>query len=87
LITAKTPRALKVLERLVPEELRPLCINLLGSGPEERRSLESSVDGILRKSEEKTLRRLPNVPSRLMVLSQDCGRCLRRETFVRAYDA
>jgi hypothetical protein len=32
--------------------LRPLCINLLGSGLEERRSLESSVGGILRKNEE-----------------------------------
>ena len=52
LITAKTPRALQVLEGLVPDELRPLCINLLGSGPEERRSLESSVGGILRKNEE-----------------------------------
>lgn len=52
LITAKTPRALQVLEDLVPHELRPLCINLLGSGLEERRSLESSVGGILRKNEE-----------------------------------
>ncbi len=51
LITSKTPRALQVLEGLLPEELRPLCINLLGSGPEERRSLESSVGGILRKNE------------------------------------
>lgn len=51
LITAKTPRALQVLEGLVPEELRPLCINLLGSGLDERRSLESSVGGILRKNE------------------------------------
>jgi transcription elongation GreA/GreB family factor/very-short-patch-repair endonuclease len=52
LITAKTSRALQVLEGLLPDELRPLCINLLGSGLEERRSLESSVDGILRKNEE-----------------------------------
>jgi len=52
LITAKTPRALQVLEGLIPDELRPLCINLLGSGLEERRSLESSVGGILRKNEE-----------------------------------
>jgi very-short-patch-repair endonuclease len=52
LITAKTPRALQVLEGLVPVELRPLCINLLGSGFEERRSLESSVGGILRQNEE-----------------------------------
>jgi very-short-patch-repair endonuclease len=52
LITAKTTRALQVLEGLVPDELHSLCINLLGSGLEERRSLESSVGGILRKSEE-----------------------------------
>lgn len=52
LITAKTPRALQVLEGLVPDELRPLCINLLGSGLEERHSLESSVGGILRENEE-----------------------------------
>ncbi len=37
---------------LIPKELRPLCINLLGSGLEEKRSLESSVGGILRKDEE-----------------------------------
>ena len=52
LITAKTPRALKVLESLIPGELRPLCINLLGSGNEERHSLESSVKGILSKNGE-----------------------------------
>ena len=52
LITAKTPRALQVLGKLVPEELRPLCINLLGSGLEERRSLEASVGGILRQDED-----------------------------------
>ncbi|MEW5923119.1 MAG: AAA domain-containing protein [Candidatus Zixiibacteriota bacterium] len=51
LITAKTPRALQVLEGLMPEELRPLCINLLGSGLEEKRSLESSISGILRERE------------------------------------
>jgi len=52
LVTAKTPRALRVLERLLPEEIRPLCINLLGEGLEEKRSLETSVQGILRKNEE-----------------------------------
>jgi len=52
LITAKTPRALQVLDRLLPSEIRPLCINLLGSGLEEKRSLETSVGGILRKNEE-----------------------------------
>ena len=52
LITAKTPRALKIIERLLPEELRPLCINLLGSGLEEKKSLEASVRAILTKNEE-----------------------------------
>jgi transcription elongation GreA/GreB family factor/very-short-patch-repair endonuclease len=51
LITAKTPRALQVLEGLLPNEIRPLCINLLGSGLEEKRSLETSVGGILRNNE------------------------------------
>ncbi len=47
LITAKTPRALQVLKGHIPEELRPLCINLLGSGLEEKKSLESSIAEIL----------------------------------------
>lgn len=47
LVTAKTPRALQVLENLMPDEIRPLCVSLLGSGQEERRSLESSVRKIL----------------------------------------
>jgi very-short-patch-repair endonuclease len=52
LVTAQTTRALQVLEGLLPDELRPLCISLLGSGLEEKQSLESSINGILRKSEE-----------------------------------
>ena len=52
LITSKTPRALQVLNNLVPDELRSLCINLLGYGLEESQSLESSVNGILRKNDE-----------------------------------
>ena len=67
LVTAKTPRALQVLmgkpghgepqesdrdRGLIDKEIRPFCINLLGSGIDERKSLESSVGGILRKNEE-----------------------------------
>lgn len=37
---------------LIPKEIKPLCISLLGSGQEERKSLEASVGGILRKNEE-----------------------------------
>ena len=52
LITAKTPRALQVLNAQLPENLRSLCINLLGTGSEERKSLEASVSGILREKEQ-----------------------------------
>ena len=52
LITAKTPRALKVLNKLLPEEIQPLCIHLLGEGREEKQSLEHSVSGILHKHDE-----------------------------------
>lgn len=47
LVTAKTPRALQVLHDKLPSEIKPLCINLLGQGTEERESLERSVTGIL----------------------------------------
>jgi transcription elongation GreA/GreB family factor/very-short-patch-repair endonuclease len=52
LVTAKTPRALHVLEGLLPEEIRPLCVNLLGQGIDEQRSLEASVGRILSKHDE-----------------------------------
>lgn len=52
LVTAKTPRALQVLNSHIPKELSPLCINLLGSGLEEKRSLETSVEGILREHDD-----------------------------------
>jgi very-short-patch-repair endonuclease len=47
LVTAKTPRALQVLHDKLPGDIKPLCINLLGSGPEEKESMEESVRGIL----------------------------------------
>ncbi|MBX3234902.1 MAG: AAA family ATPase [Nitrospiraceae bacterium] len=87
LITAKTPRALQVLERLVPEELRPLCINLLGSGLDERRSLESSVGGILRKNDGwstdlATLERT-NLENNLRALREERTRVNRRLRDIR----
>jgi very-short-patch-repair endonuclease len=51
LVTAKTPRALQVIERQLPSEIQPLCVNLLGSGAEERRSLENSMSAILQKTQ------------------------------------
>ena len=87
LITAKTPRALQVLDRLVPDELRPLCINLLGSGLEERRSLESSVGGILRKNEEwnedRANRERMELEERLRKLREEKARVNRRLRDIR----
>ena len=51
LVTAKTPRALQVLHDKLPKDVKPLCINLLGSGLEEQRSLEASVSGIMIKQD------------------------------------
>lgn len=87
LITAKTPRALQVLEGLVPDELRPLCINLLGSGLEERRSLESSVGGILRKNEEwnedRARRERKELEDRLRKLREEKAKVNRRLRDIR----
>jgi len=47
LVTAKTPRALKVLHEKLPSKIQPLCISLLGQGIDERESLRASVSGIL----------------------------------------
>jgi DNA replication protein DnaC len=87
LITAKTPRALQVLEELVPSELRPLCINLLGSGLDERRSLESSVGGILRKNEEwkedRAKKERKELEERLRYLREERAKVSRRLLDIR----
>ncbi|HNS22310.1 MAG TPA: AAA domain-containing protein [Sedimentisphaerales bacterium] len=87
LITAKTPRALQVLEELLPKELRPLCINLLGTGLEEKRSLESSVGGILRKNEKWNERRAAeerkHLESKLRELREDKAQVDRRLRDIR----
>ena len=52
LITAKKAKAVEVLLDLVPKELRPLCISMLGKGVrEESRSLESGIVNIIRRWE------------------------------------
>lgn len=87
LITAKSQRALQVLEGLVPDELHPLCINLLGSGPEERRSLESSVGGILRKhgewNEDRAKRERVKLEERLRKLREERASISRRLRDIR----
>ena len=46
LVTSETPRALEVLKKMLPEEIRELCVMWLGSGPQAQTSLEQSVHGI-----------------------------------------
>ena len=46
LITAETGRALKVLKEKLPEEIRPLCVSLLGQGGDAFAELNSAVQGI-----------------------------------------
>ena len=52
LVTAKTPRALQVLREMIPDDLRPLCVTLLGDANEERHFMEASVKGIIGKRRE-----------------------------------
>jgi hypothetical protein len=51
LVTAKTPRALRVLHKLLPEKLQPLCVILLGNSVEEQKELETSVVQILNEQD------------------------------------
>ena len=87
LITTKTPRALQVLEKLMPDELRPLCINLLGNGLEEKRSLESSVGGMLRKNEEwsesRAIKERGDLEQKLRVFREEKAQVDRRLYHIR----
>jgi very-short-patch-repair endonuclease len=46
LITAETGRALKVLKEKLPDEMRPLCVSLLGQGGDAFAELSTAVQGI-----------------------------------------
>lgn len=47
LITAYTKRALEVLKGQLPEDIKPLCVNLLGNDKESIKDLEISVQDII----------------------------------------
>jgi very-short-patch-repair endonuclease len=46
LVTAETGHALQVLKNKLPEEIRPLCVSLLGQGGNSFSELNSAVQGI-----------------------------------------
>ena len=52
LVTAQAPKALAVLGRLLPADIRDLSVTALGSSREDQRLLEESVRGILRRRNE-----------------------------------
>jgi very-short-patch-repair endonuclease len=49
LVTAHSPKALTVLRGLLPSDIRDLCLTAVGSSMEDKRLLEESVRGILRR--------------------------------------
>ena len=49
LITSQSPRALQVLHGMLPKEIQPLCIQVLGQDASEQTVLERCVGGILEK--------------------------------------
>ncbi len=75
LVTAKSDRALRVLNNLLPDQIKPLCISLLGTGKEEKDSLEGSVNSILRKKDEwqedDSLRIISNLAKKLKKLKKE----------------
>lgn len=87
LITAKTPRALQVLEALIPIKMKSLCIFQLGSGPEEHQSLESSVNNILRERDDwdknEATNQLQRVTEQLHLLRVDHSKSSRRLQLLR----
>ncbi len=46
LVTSQTPRALRVLKDKIPDDIRKLCVTLLGDDQVARQELENSVQGI-----------------------------------------
>ncbi len=49
LVTSQGPRALRVLMEKLPEEIRPLCVSVLGADKGSRDQLERAVQGIISK--------------------------------------
>jgi very-short-patch-repair endonuclease/DNA polymerase III delta prime subunit len=46
LVTSQTTKALRVLHEQIVEELRPLCVSVVGTDLDSKKQLETSVEGI-----------------------------------------
>lgn len=97
LVTAKTSRALQVLQEKLPPEMQPLGISLLGQGKEEKDSLEKSINGILHKKsqwsvlEDQTKIRIDELQSKIYQLKKDkaenhnkLGQLREKETYLHS---
>ncbi|MHC1679203.1 MAG: AAA domain-containing protein [Candidatus Cryosericum sp.] len=51
LVTSQAPRALRVLQNMIPEDMRSLCISVLGTDRASATSVENIVTGILNHRE------------------------------------
>lgn len=51
LVTSQAPRALRVLQDMIPQDMRSLCISVLGTDRTSAMSVESIVTGILSRRE------------------------------------
>ncbi|MBC2399913.1 AAA domain-containing protein [Clostridium tetanomorphum] len=71
LVTSETDRALKVLEEKIPEEIRDLCISLLGNDVKSFQKLEESV----RRITDKLSLNPVSVEKELKVLRKDLNDC------------
>ena len=85
LVTAQAPKALAVLKDLLPEEVRKLCVNAIGSTRDQESFLEESVRGIIARKEnwqgggwaENRMRRLENELRELEIERSKVERRLR----------
>ena len=92
LISSQTPRALKVLKKMIPKEIAPLCVNLLGHDNESLEQLKASVEGIRhqklnyvpeqnRKSIERLIVKLEDLRKRQAELQRQLREIRERETY------
>jgi very-short-patch-repair endonuclease len=93
LVTAHAPRALAVLRRFLPHDVRDLCVTSLGSSREDQELLNESVQGILRRKNEwhgaeraqqtidETERRLRQLDDRRATVERQLRESREAETF------
>lgn len=75
LVTSQTDRALRVLIKKIPEEIRPLCISLLGNDPESFKNLNESV----RKITDNLSLDAKNIDNDIKILKHQLNSCVENQ--------